>query len=123
MALVRYIIEVPDELEYRIYLRNKMMCSGLGTVFSALKSWAPSEFSSILLHVTSIELEARADNDEFLESFSGNYQSRGVNLDDPRQTLDAIISCFGDDTMGKESLKSIMQQLLIPARLSDGHLR
>ncbi|KAL3899458.1 MAG: hypothetical protein SGCHY_002032 [Lobulomycetales sp.] len=123
MALVRYIIEVPDELEYRIYLRNKMMCSGLGNVLASFKTWATSEFESIFVHIHSIEHEARADTDEFVNSLSGSYQSRGVDLSNPQQSLEAILTCLENDSVGTESLKSIMQQLLIPARLTDGHLR
>lgn len=120
---MRYIIEVPDELEYRIYLRNKMMCSGLGNVLASFKTWATSEFESIFVHIHSIEHEARADTDEFVNSLSGSYQSRGVDLSNPQQSLEAILTCLENDSVGTESLKSIMQQLLIPARLTDGHLR
>jgi hypothetical protein len=28
LALIRYIVEIPDELEYRIYLRNELFASG-----------------------------------------------------------------------------------------------
>jgi hypothetical protein len=100
-----------------------MKCSGLPAVFARMKTWAPSEFTSILVHVAAIEEEAIADTEEFQDSFKGDYKARGVDLSDPRQALEAIMACLGEDKSGTESLKSIMQQLLVPARLSDGHLR
>ena len=31
-ALVRFLVEVPGEFEYRMYIRNEMMSSGLANV-------------------------------------------------------------------------------------------
>jgi hypothetical protein len=123
MALVRYILEIPYELEKRIHLRSKMMCSGLGNIFEVIKCWAPDESAPLLVHVNAIEEEAIMDAEEFERSCNGDYKAQGIDIDDPRQALDVVMNCLKEDKIGTDNLKSIMRQLIITSSMDDLHLR
>ena len=44
-ALVRFLVEVPCEFEYRMFIRNEMMSSGLANVFRVL---APNPENTVM---------------------------------------------------------------------------
>lgn len=123
MALIRYVIEVPFEIEYRIYLRNKLTCCGFNPILQTLKGWAASEFDSVICHVNSIEIDASADVDEFMAKIGNHFQDRGVDLDDTQQVLSALTDFFSKDYVGFNCIKTILQHLLVPASITDGHVR
>ncbi|KAJ3222019.1 hypothetical protein HK099_002800 [Clydaea vesicula] len=149
ISLVRYLIEVPEELEYRIYLRNKMICSGITEILKILKTWAPEEFDSIETNLKAIEEDSREDHLQFTDKISEIYNEKGIDIFEPSSILNCILECFDNkfnqetgtklsnlessflnknDLSGRNELCtnliiSILQNLLGFARFTDGNVR
>ncbi|KAJ1539091.1 hypothetical protein HK405_013229, partial [Cladochytrium tenue] len=121
LALVRYLVELPEQTDYRIELRNRFMASGFSFVLQRLRSLSPREFADILAHVDAFEERARADCDEFVEGLAAGLC--GFDMNDSGQVVSALFESFADDANGASMLRSIFQHLLIPARLSAGPVR
>ncbi|KAJ3274450.1 hypothetical protein HK104_004104 [Borealophlyctis nickersoniae] len=129
VTLIRLIVEIPPQLEYRIHLRNEMMAAGFGQVLKQLRTWAPSEFHEIMTHVDAFEGQARADHEEFVEDMDVIMSQ--VDMTDPRALLDALLESVGqsanDDgkTGGADKdeaasyVASILQHLLVPVKTRD----
>jgi hypothetical protein len=119
MALLRYIIEIPTQLTYRIHLRNQMMSSGLHQVFTKLKSWPELEFKDVMIHVESFESRAVADQDEFIEGIDNGITFLDADLEDPSAILEVLLRSFASNSTAVGYLKSILLHLLIPTKLSN----
>ncbi|KAI8821726.1 armadillo-type protein [Fimicolochytrium jonesii] len=122
ITLLKLVVQVPDELEYRIHLRNELMASGFGRVLKRLRTWAASEFSEILTHVDQFEEQAARDHQDFADDLE-NVTS--LDLQDPYGILDALMGsvCTTEQDGGRDYVLSILQHLLIPARLIDAPSR
>ncbi|KAI9101057.1 hypothetical protein DFS34DRAFT_613026 [Phlyctochytrium arcticum] len=116
VTLLRLIVEIPQELEYRIHLRNDLLASGFGRVLKRLRTWAPVEFVEILTHVDAFEYRANADHQEFADDIGAVV---GIDINDPQQLLDTLLGSFAENEGGRAYIISILQHLLIPARLID----
>ncbi|KAI8852793.1 hypothetical protein BC829DRAFT_430386 [Chytridium lagenaria] len=121
VSLIRWIVEVPSQLEYRIHLRNEMTVCGFSSVISKLKLWAPSEFRGIMTHIEGFELRAQADQDEFIEGLDAGIAD--IDLDNPHAVLDNLLEAYKKDAVGTGYIKTILQHLLIPTRLSNDIVR
>ncbi|KAJ3108146.1 hypothetical protein HDU97_002058 [Phlyctochytrium planicorne] len=121
VSLIRYIVEVPSQLEYRIHLRNEITVCGFSKVISKLKLWAPLEFRDIMTHIEGFEIRAQADQDEFIESLDAGIAE--VDLEDPHAVLDALLDSYSDDMVGVGFIKTILQHLLIPTKLNNDIVR
>ncbi|KAJ3177111.1 Dishevelled associated activator of morphogenesis 2 [Geranomyces variabilis] len=117
VTLLRLVVDVPQELEYRIHLRNELMASGFGKILKTLRSWASQEFAEILNHVDAFEYRAAADHQDFADDLES---LTGIDLDDPNGLLEGLLGSFSEGDGGKGYVLSILQHLLIPARLIDG---
>ncbi|KAJ3150792.1 hypothetical protein HDU86_006301 [Geranomyces michiganensis] len=117
VTLLRLVVDVPQELEYRIHLRNELMASGFGKILKTLRSWASQEFAEILNHVDAFEYRAAADHQDFADDLES---LTGIDLDDPNGLLEGLLGSFSEGDGGKSYVMSILQHLLIPARLIDG---
>ncbi|KAJ3207150.1 hypothetical protein HDU67_007662, partial [Dinochytrium kinnereticum] len=121
VSLIRYIVEVPSQLEYRIHLRNEMTVCGFTSVIAKLKQWAPSEFREIMTHIEGFELRAQSDQDEFIEGLDAGISD--IDLDDPHAVLDNLLEAYKKDAIGTGYIKTILQHLVIPTRLSNDIVR
>ncbi|KAJ3023894.1 UNVERIFIED_CONTAM: hypothetical protein HDU68_008418 [Siphonaria sp. JEL0065] len=117
LALIRYIVQVPSQLEYRIHLRNEFMACGLSKVFKKLKSWAPAENSGIMVHVAEFEGRAQGDHDEFVEGMDAGICDDVLDMEDEHKVLNALMEGYKQDNIGKEYVRSILKHLLIPTRM------
>ncbi|KAI8921081.1 armadillo-type protein [Powellomyces hirtus] len=117
VTLLRLVVDVPPELEYRIHLRNELMASGFGKILKTLRTWASQEFAEILTHVDAFEYRAAADHQDFADDLES---LTGIDLDDPNGLLEGLLGSFAEGDGGKDYVLSILQHLLIPARLIDG---
>ncbi|KAJ3044918.1 hypothetical protein HDV00_000200 [Rhizophlyctis rosea] len=129
MTLLRLLVELPPDLEYRTHLRNEMMAAGLSKVLEQIKTWARSEYHDITSHVDAFESKAAADYEEFLENMDV-LVGEGFDMRDPRSLLDAILGSFAqesevdvDEREVEGYLASIMQHLLIPVKTLDAKRR
>ena len=101
--------------------------------FKAISTWAQEEFIEIVEQVNTIETESNADISEFIEGLPIIFEEKGFDLNDPRQTVDAILASFETDydipqelmdcQEGSQFVKIILQHLLIPARMAEGKMR
>ncbi|KAJ3061508.1 hypothetical protein HDU99_005539, partial [Rhizoclosmatium hyalinum] len=119
LALIRYIVQVPSQLEYRIYLRNEFMACGLFKIFKVVKTWASAENAGILVHIAEFEARAQMDHDQFVEGMDAGICDDVVDLEDEHKVLDAIMQSYKSDTVGMEYVRSILKHLLIPTRTID----
>ncbi|KAJ8325400.1 hypothetical protein O5D80_006336 [Batrachochytrium dendrobatidis] len=118
IALIRFIVEVPTDFEYRMYLRNEFISSGLVPAFTKLKTWAKTEFSSVLQHVDAFEQLKQADFEYLVESLDTDLD---VDIYDPQQLLGTLlVQCCDADRRG---ITSILQHLLVGTTLMDASSR
>ncbi|KAL2917768.1 hypothetical protein HK105_202641 [Polyrhizophydium stewartii] len=118
VALIRFLVEVPSEFEYRMYLRNEFVASGVVPAFQKLKSWARAEFASILQHVDAFEQLKIADFQYLIENLD---TESAIDIYDPRQLLDTLQTQL--DENDKRSVTSILQHLLVGTTLMDAASR
>ncbi|KAJ3070679.1 hypothetical protein HDU98_006303 [Podochytrium sp. JEL0797] len=119
LALIRYIVQVPSQLEYRIHLRNELMACGLFKVFKTLKTWAPAENAGIMVHVLEFENRAQQDHDEFVEGMDAGICDEVFDMEDEHKVLNVLMESYKTDEVGKEYVRSILKHLLIPTRMID----
>ncbi|KAI9328794.1 hypothetical protein BDR26DRAFT_873559 [Obelidium mucronatum] len=119
LALIRYIVQVPSQLEYRIHLRNELTACGLFRIFKKLKTWAPAENSGIMVHVTEFEARAQLDHDEFVDGMDAGICDDILDMEDEHKVLDVLMESYKQDISGREYVKSILKNLLIPTRMID----
>ncbi|KAI8617768.1 hypothetical protein BC830DRAFT_1111986 [Chytriomyces sp. MP71] len=117
IALIRYIVQVPSQLEYRIHLRNEFNACGLFNVFKKLKTWAPTEYAGIMVHVEEFEARAQMDHDEFVEGMDAGICDDVTDLEDEHKVLAVLMESYKNDEKGKEYIRSILKHLLIPTRM------
>ncbi|TPX72675.1 hypothetical protein SpCBS45565_g00202 [Spizellomyces sp. 'palustris'] len=117
VTLLRLVVDIPQELEYRIHLRNELLASGFSRVLKRLRTWAPAEFAEILTHVDAFEYRAAADHQEFADDIG---DIMGIDMENPQQLLDTLLGSFRETEGGRGYITSILQHLLIPTRLIDG---
>jgi hypothetical protein len=77
ITLLRYVVEVPKELDYRIHLRNQLRACGIAHSFKRIKTWAAEEFRNILGHIEAFEASAEQDHDEFVRPRKRKAWARG----------------------------------------------
>ncbi|KAJ3025933.1 hypothetical protein HK097_006565, partial [Rhizophlyctis rosea] len=123
LSLLRFLLELQPDLEYRLHLRNEMTSAGLSKVLNHLKSWAPSDHPVLLSHVHAIDQQASSDYHAFIEGID-TYLPEDLDLRDPRQVLDVILGSFSenDGQEGREVegyLAGVMMHLCIPVRSMD----
>ncbi|KAJ3228343.1 hypothetical protein HDU81_006233 [Chytriomyces hyalinus] len=119
LALIRYIVQVPSQLEYRIHLRNEFMACGLFKVFQKLKTWAPTEYAGIMVHVEEFEARAQMDHDEFVEGMDAGICDDVIDMEDEHKVLTVLMESYNGDDSGKEYIRSIIRHLLIPTKMMD----
>ncbi|KAJ3266630.1 hypothetical protein HDU77_011378 [Chytriomyces hyalinus] len=119
LALIRYIVQVPSQLEYRIHLRNEFMACGLFKVFKKLKTWAPTEYAGIMVHVEEFEARSQMDHDEFVEGMDAGICDDVIDMEDEHKVLTVLMESYNGDDSGKEYIRSIIRHLLIPTKMMD----
>jgi hypothetical protein len=115
-ALIRYIVEIPAELEYRIYLRNELFASGFRTIIKELRKWAPDEFHDSLAHIEAFEASAANDFESFIKDLDLSFD---IDLFDHTSLIQALDEGLKEDSVSFSHITTILQHLLIPSRLYD----
>ena len=118
VAFIRYLVEKPTEFEYRMHIRQDLISSGILPVFQKLKTWAQSEFEDILQHVNAFESMKLSDFKYLLSNFDAEVD---VDLDDPNQLLNLLISRLDQDD--KNTVSSFIQNIVVGTALIDSETR
>jgi hypothetical protein len=118
VAFIRFIIEIPSEFEYRMYLRHELVSSGIVPVFQKLTTWASSEFHDILQHVVAFENLKTADFKYLLVNMDSELD---VDIDDPNQLLSLLKSKLdADDNL---TVTTLIQNIVVGTALLDNDTR
>ncbi|KAJ3341420.1 hypothetical protein HDU91_000710 [Kappamyces sp. JEL0680] len=117
-ALVRFLVEIPPEFEYRMHLRHELISSGIIPVFQKLTTWASSEFHDVLQHVVAFENLKTADFKYLLTNMDSELD---IDIDDPNQLLSLLKSKLDpDDT---RTVTSLIQNIVVGTSLIDSETR
>ncbi|KAJ3267918.1 hypothetical protein HDV01_003782 [Terramyces sp. JEL0728] len=117
-ALIRFIVEIPPEFEYRMHIRHELISSGLNTVFQKLRTWASSEFRDILQHVDAFENLKNADFKYLLANMDSELN---VDIEDPNQLLMVLKSKLDDND--NRTITSLIQNIVVGTLLIDKDTR
>ncbi|XP_055958632.1 protein diaphanous homolog 1 isoform X2 [Patella vulgata] len=104
MQLVNAIVSTPEDLDFRLHLRNEFMRTGLNQI---LKQLEESEESELITQVNVFKEHKHADFDEF----SQRYDNIRLEMEDPLACFQ-LISKTVDNTAAEPYLLSIVQHLL-----------
>ncbi|KAJ1328800.1 hypothetical protein BSLG_010024 [Batrachochytrium salamandrivorans] len=118
VALIRFLVEVPTDFEYRMYLRSEFVASGVIPAFQKLKTWAQAEFSGIIQHVDAFEQLKASDFEYLIESLD---TENDVDIYDPQQLLETLLSQVTDND--RRCVTSILQHLLVGTTMMDASSR
>ncbi|KAI9209800.1 uncharacterized protein BJ171DRAFT_564305 [Polychytrium aggregatum] len=119
ISLIRYLVQVPPELEYRVYIRSQLLAAGFGRITKKLHTWAASEFSGIMLHLQVIQDQFLLDQDTLFDQ-----SVEGPDRSSPVAVLKEISETVGTkDQETLEYLHSIMTSLLVTAKMTDESIR
>nr|ALM55034.1 diaphanous-a [Lethenteron camtschaticum] len=105
LILINALVETPEDLEFRIHLRNEFMRNGLGKALTHLRE----------IQNEQLEVQLRV----FDEGREGDFQDFAQRLQDIRGELDdindvyAFLSNTVKDTQAEQPFLSIMQHLLL----------
>jgi hypothetical protein len=108
MILVNAIINVVDDAEMRIHLRNQMNASGLES--SILVKMNELGDEHVDRQISEFKMMAENDQDDIMEIY--NEQVVLSDFNDPRQIFDCIIASV-QDTRGYDFFLSCLQHLLL----------
>ncbi len=104
MQLINAIVNMPEDFEYRIFLRNEFMRAGLHGVIDELPQHAGSDLQS------QISLFNQHKNEDF-EEFSEKFDCIHTEFDDPKECYDLIQSLIAD-TPAEPLFLAMLQHLL-----------
>ncbi|KAJ1340835.1 hypothetical protein BSLG_004561 [Batrachochytrium salamandrivorans] len=113
-----FLVEVPTDFEYRMYLRSEFVASGVIPAFQKLKTWAQAEFSGIIQHVDAFEQLKASDFEYLIESLD---TENDVDIYDPQQLLETLLSQVTDND--RRCVTSILQHLLVGTTMMDASSR
>lgn len=102
MQLINAIANMPDDFEYRIFLRNEFVRAGL-------QSLLETENQSVELQ-NQIKL-FKAHKDEDFEEFSEKFDCIHTEFDDPKECFDLIQNLIVD-TPAESLFLAMLQHLL-----------
>ncbi|XP_061165024.1 protein diaphanous homolog 2-like isoform X2 [Saccostrea echinata] len=104
IQLVNAIVSTPDDLDFRLHLRNEFMRTGLIDLIGSLNSQQDEELQT--------HLQIFKDHqDEDFEEFSHRYDNIRVEFEDPQQCF-TLIQNSVKDTIAEPYFLSILQHLL-----------
>ncbi|XP_055958630.1 protein diaphanous homolog 2-like [Patella vulgata] len=104
MQLVNAIVSTPEDLDFRLHLRNEFMRTGLNQLLTQLEKSIDSELKT---HVNIFNEHKEEDHEEF----SHRYDNIRLELDDPEACFKIIINTVGN-TVAEPYFLSILQHLL-----------
>ncbi|KAJ9068079.1 hypothetical protein DSO57_1032270 [Entomophthora muscae] len=107
MILINALIEIPEELEIRMHIRNQLNLCRLGNILKLMKELG-SEF--INLQILKFERVAELDMAELIESYNSHILQ---NMNDPRDVFEALLTSVGDTRAYDYFLSALQHMLLI----------
>lgn len=107
MILINALIEIPEELEMRMHIRNQLNLCRLGNILKLMKELG-SEF--INLQIIKFERVAELDMAELIESYNNHILQ---NMNDPRDVFEALLNSVGDTRAYDYFLSALQHMLLI----------
>ncbi|KAI8896016.1 formin homology 2 domain-containing protein [Globomyces pollinis-pini] len=118
LALIRFIVEIPQEFEYRMYLRQELNSSGLLPLFKNLSNWAATEFHDILQHY---EAFSNMKNSDFKYLLNNMGSTHDIDIDDPNQLLTLLRNQLDD--VDNRTIISMIQNIVTGTSLLDKSTR
>ncbi|KAI0244198.1 hypothetical protein L0F63_007271 [Massospora cicadina] len=107
MILINALIEIPEELEIRMHIRNQLNLCRLGNILKLMRELG-SEF--INLQILKFERVAELDMAELIESYNSHILQ---NMNDPRDVFEALLTSVGDTRAYDYFLSALQHMLLI----------
>ncbi|XP_078323555.1 protein diaphanous homolog 2-like isoform X6 [Crassostrea virginica] len=104
IQLVNAIVSTPDDLDFRLHLRNEFMRTGLIDLIGSLKSQVDEELQ------THLQIFSDHQEEDF-EEFSHRYDNTRVEFEDAQQCFTLIHNSV-KDTIAEPYYLSILQHLL-----------
>ncbi|XP_076070541.1 protein diaphanous homolog 2-like isoform X2 [Mytilus galloprovincialis] len=105
IQLVNAIVSTPDDLDFRLHLRNEIMRTGMIDLIGSLDTQQDEELQT---HLRIFHDHKEEDLDEFVH----RYDNAHIELEDPRQCFDLVYNST-KDTISEPYFLSILQHLLI----------
>ncbi|KAG2178896.1 hypothetical protein INT43_001743, partial [Umbelopsis isabellina] len=105
MMLVNAIIQVVDDLELRIHVRNQLNVCGLQRIIEKIKTFSNDH---IHRHIQGYKSLAESDTDDMMEIYNDQVLN---DLTDPRDVFECILASV-EGTRGYEFFLSALQHLL-----------
>ncbi|KAJ3086905.1 hypothetical protein HK100_008536, partial [Physocladia obscura] len=126
IALIRYLIQVPPQVEYRIHVRNDFTaCRRFRATLAKIKTWAPSENSTILMHIKEFEDRDAMDYEEFMDAImecgGGVVCEELGDMEDEHRVLSVLMECVG--YVGGGYVRNILKRLLGLGKVADEVIR
>lgn len=106
MILVNAIINVVEDVEIRIHLRNQMNASGLERIMDKMKELADEHVDR---QIREFKLLAENDQDELMDVYHENVLN---DKDDPREVFEYLLSTV-EGTRAYDFFLSCLQHLLL----------
>lgn len=105
MMLVNAIIQVVDDLELRIHVRNQLNVCGLQRIIEKIKTFGNDHINR---HIQGYKSLAESDTDDMMEIYNDQVLN---DLTDPRDVFECILASV-EGTRGYEFFLSALQHLL-----------
>jgi hypothetical protein len=118
VALVRFLVEIPPEFEYRMHLRHELISSKISRVFQKLSTFASSEYHDILQHVVAFENLKSADFKYLLCNMDSELD---IDVDNPNALLGLLNSKL--DENDTRTITSLIQNIVVGTSLIDADTR
>jgi len=107
MQLFNAVVNAPDDLDFRIHLRNDLIDLGIEDLMVEMRARANDDLNTQL---NVFEDEALADDEVLLE----RYNVFNVNKQDPNDLFKAIKGVVNDTDSYQWFLRTLQELLLIP---------
>lgn len=118
VALVRFLVEIPPEFEYRMHLRHELISSKITRVFQKLSTFASSEYHDVLQHVVAFENLKSADFKYLLCNMDSELD---IDVDDPNALLGLLNSKLEENDT--RTITSLIQNIVVGTSLIDADTR
>jgi hypothetical protein len=108
VALIRYLVEIPTEFEYRMHIRKEFIASGLQPVFKRMKEWASEEYCDILQHVDAFEELKTSDFVYLLDNMDSELK---IDIDNPSELLEILKKQLSETE--NKALSCLIQNIVV----------
>lgn len=113
LTLINCLVNIPENLDDRIEIRNEFFTIGIEEVFASLKDKETTSVE-VIEQVKSFEEDMKQDEEEFRDELeTANKKRKGINMDDPESLWKGILERVSEKKYLRKPMVDILRRMLV----------